>query len=69
MRSDCDGATSDGRVWAIRATKTGYQLRLGDPADDPVIKERPSRTTDNEIVRLVSEQLADGFVQQPDAPA
>lgn len=58
----------DGRIWAIRAAKNGYQLRLGDPKDDPVIKERPSRTTDVEILRLVGEQLADGFVRQADEP-
>lgn len=58
----------DGRIWAIRAAKGGYQLRLGDPKDDPVIKERPSRTTDVEILRLVGEQLADGFVRQADEP-
>jgi hypothetical protein len=56
----------DGRVWAIRPVAAGYQLRLGEPADDPVLKDRPTKTPDAEIARLISEQLADGFVQQPD---
>lgn len=60
---------ADGRAWAIRRGGAGYLLRLGDPKDDPVLKERPSKNADAEIDRLVREQLADGFVAQPDEPA
>lgn len=56
----------DGRRWAIRAGGKGYLLRLGDPSDDPVIKERPSKSVDADIEALIAEQLADGFVSQPD---
>ncbi|MDP1826287.1 MAG: hypothetical protein Q8L48_23670 [Archangium sp.] len=59
----------DGRRWAIRAGGTGYLLRLGDPSDDPVIKERPTKTAAREICALIAEQVSDGFVQQPDEPA
>jgi hypothetical protein len=34
-----------------------------------VIKERPTKTAAREIAALIAEQVADGFVRQPDEPA
>ena len=59
----------DGRVWAIRPGGPGYLLRLGDPADEPVVKERKSTHASAEISRLITEQRADGFVPAPDEPS
>ena len=50
----------DGRVWSVRASTKGYQLRLGKPDDDPVFKERVGTTAD--LVGLIEEQRAEGFV-------
>ena len=52
----------DGRIWSIRRSKTGYQLRLGDPADDPIFKERTATPSDYDV--LVREQLAEGFARR-----
>jgi len=59
---------SDGRVWAIRPGGPGYLLRLGEPTDDPVIKERQSKDVPGDIARLIAEQRADGFIAAPDEP-
>jgi hypothetical protein len=45
LADDWDAFTHpDGRVWSIRRSKTGYQLRLGDPTDDPIFKQRTAST-------------------------
>ena len=49
----------DGRVWSVRKSSGGFQLRLGAPDDDPVFKERPGDPD-----ALIAEQLADGFVER-----
>lgn len=49
----------DGRVWSVRKSSGGFQLRLGAPDDDPVFKER---TGDPDT--LIREQLADGFAER-----
>jgi hypothetical protein len=51
----------DGRIWSIRASAKGYQLRLGDPADDPLFKERAGKAAD--MTELIDAQLSDGFVR------
>lgn len=48
----------DGRVWSIRPSTGGFQLRLGAPDDDPVFKERKG-----DMNALIAEQVADGFVE------
>lgn len=49
----------DGRVWSIRPSTKGYQLRLGDPDDDPIFKDRAGSPE-----TAVEEQLADGFIRR-----
>jgi hypothetical protein len=51
----------DGRVWAIRPGGSGYQLRIGAPDDDPIVKERASVRSLRDVEALIAEQLADGF--------
>lgn len=58
----------DGRVWAVRAAKGRYFLRLGARDDDPVFKERPCARPQPEVESLIKEQLRDGFVQGVDEP-
>lgn len=50
---------ADGRIWSIRPSAGGFQLRLGAPDDDPVFKERKG-----DMKALIAEQLADGFVER-----
>lgn len=50
----------DGRVWSVRASTKGYQLRLGKPDEEPVFKERAGSTAD--LTRIIDEQRAEGFV-------
>jgi hypothetical protein len=47
----------DGRVWSIRKSNTGFQLRLGAPDDDPVFKERVG-----DMDALVAEQIGRAHV-------
>lgn len=49
---------ADGRVWSIRKSATGFQLRLGAPDDDPVFKDRSG-----DLSAVIAEQLADGFIE------
>ena len=54
----------DGRHWAVRLTREGYELRLGvadDPEDPPVIRPRISKHPEAEVAALIAEQLAEGF--------
>jgi hypothetical protein len=52
-------AHPDGRVWSIRPSTKGFQLRLGDPDDDPVFKDRAGSPA-----AAITEQLAEGFVRR-----
>ena len=55
---------ADGRHWAVRVTREGYELRLGaveDPSDPPVIRPRRCEEPEAELKVLIGEQLAEGF--------
>lgn len=52
---------ADGRVWSIRLGGPGYQLRIGAPDDEPVLKERASAQPQRDVEKLIAEQLVDGF--------
>lgn len=52
----------DGRIWAIRRSKNGFQLRLGDPSDDPIFRDRVASAAGYQD--LVQSQLSAGFVRQ-----
>jgi hypothetical protein len=54
----------DGRHWALRVTREGYELRLGavdDPSDPPLIRPRRCEEPEAEVEVLIGEQLAEGF--------
>ena len=53
----------DGRHWAVRVTREGYELRLGvdDPSDPPVMRPRRCQEPEAELEVLIGEQLAEGF--------
>jgi|GEM_PF-2516418 hypothetical protein len=55
----------DGRVWSIRVGGPGYQLRIGAPDDEPVLKERASTRPLRDLEALIAEQVADGFAPMP----
>jgi hypothetical protein len=52
----------DGRSWAVRERRTGFELRIGE-GDDAVIRKRPSANPSAEVRRLLREQAAEGFVR------
>ncbi len=54
---------ADGRSWAIRERRDGYELRIGD-GDDAVIRKRTCPKPNAEVRRLVREQKAEGFAAQ-----
>lgn len=51
----------DGRVWAVRERRDGYELRIGE-GEDAVIRKRAAAKPSAEIKRLVRDQKAEGFV-------
>lgn len=51
----------DGRRWAVRERRDGYELRIGE-GDDAVIRKRSAPNPSAEVRRLVREQKAEGFV-------
>ena len=54
----------DGRHWAVRVTREGYELRLGavdDPSDPPLLRPRRCEEPEAEVEALLGEQLAEGF--------
>ena len=51
---------ADGRCWAIRERRDGYELRIGE-GDDAVIRKRICPKPSAEVRRLVREQKAEGF--------
>ncbi len=52
----------DGRSWAVRERRTGFELRIGD-GEDAVIRKRTSPNPSAEVRRLLREQAAEGFVR------
>lgn len=52
----------DGRVWAVREKRTGFELRIGE-GEDAVIRKRASANPGAEVRRLLREQAAEGFVR------
>lgn len=53
----------DGREWAIRVTRGGYEIRLRPSAEEePIVRKRSSDDPPAEVSRLVQEQLAEGYV-------
>ncbi|MFT3700116.1 MAG: hypothetical protein QM831_43625 [Kofleriaceae bacterium] len=53
----------DGRAWAVRERRDGYELRIGE-GEDAVIRKRAAAKPGAEIKRLLRDQKADGFVPQ-----
>ena len=52
----------DGRSWAVRERRTGFELRIGE-GEDAVIRKRNSANPSAEVRRLLREQAAEGFVR------
>ncbi len=52
----------DGRSWAVRERRTGFELRIGD-GEDAVIRKRTAANSSAEVRRLLREQAAEGFVR------
>jgi hypothetical protein len=52
---------ADGRRWAVRERRDGYELRIG-AGEDAVIRKRSVPNPTAEVRRLVREQKAEGFV-------
>lgn len=52
---------TDGRVWAIRERRDGYEVRIGEGEDASTRKRKVEKPRD-EVRRLVREQKAEGFV-------
>jgi hypothetical protein len=52
----------DGRSWAVRERRTGFELRIGE-GDDAVIRKRTAANPSAEVRRLLREQGAEGFVR------
>jgi hypothetical protein len=51
---------ADGRAWAIRERRDGYELRIGD-GDDAIIRKRRCPNPGAEVRKLIREQKAEGF--------
>jgi hypothetical protein len=51
----------DGRRWAVRERRDGYELRIGE-GEDAVVRRRSAPNPSAELRRLVRDQKADGFV-------
>lgn len=52
----------DGRSWAVRERRTGFELRIGE-GEDAVIRKRTSAKPAAEVRRLLRDQAAEGFVR------
>jgi len=52
----------DGRSWAVRERRNGYELRIGE-GEDAVLRKRTAANPSAEIRRLLREQQAEGFVR------
>ena len=53
----------DGRTWAVRERRTGFELRIGE-GEDAVIRKRTSATPNAEVRRMLREQAAEGFLRK-----
>lgn len=51
---------ADGRAWAIRERRDGYELRIGE-GEDAVIRKRKCPNPGAEVRKLIREQKAEGF--------
>lgn len=51
----------DGRSWAIRERRDGFELRIGE-GEDAVTRRRTAANPTAEVRRLIREQKAEGFV-------
>ncbi len=51
----------DGRSWAVRERRDGFELRIGE-GEDAVIRKRTSPNPSKEISQMVREQKAEGFL-------
>ena len=51
----------DGRCWAVRERRDGYEVRIGE-GDDAITRKRRSEHPSSEVRKLVREQKAEGFV-------
>lgn len=51
----------DGRSWAVRERRDGYELRIGE-GEDAILRRRSHAEPSAEIRRLIREQKAEGFV-------
>ncbi len=51
----------DGRAWAVRERRDGYELRIGE-GEDAVIRKRTAPKPSAEVKRLLREQKAEGFL-------
>lgn len=52
----------DGRCWAVRERRNGYELRIGE-GEEAVIRKRTAPNPSAELRRLLREQHAEGFVR------
>ena len=53
----------DGRSWAVRERRDGYELRIGE-GEDAVTRRRTVPSPTMEVRRLIREQKAEGFVPE-----
>ncbi|CAN5481287.1 hypothetical protein BH11MYX1_BH11MYX1_56750 [soil metagenome] len=51
----------DGRSWAVRGRRDGYELRIGE-GEDAVIRKRTAPNPATEVRRMLREQKAEGFL-------
>ncbi|CAN5767467.1 hypothetical protein BH11MYX2_BH11MYX2_14460 [soil metagenome] len=51
----------DGRAWAVRERRDGYELRIGE-GEDAVLRKRNSAQPGSDVRKLIKEQKAEGFV-------
>jgi cell wall assembly regulator SMI1 len=52
----------DGRVWAIRERRDGYEVRIGE-GEDAIIRKRKAVKPSADVRKLVREQKAEGFLE------
>ena len=52
----------DGRSWAVRERRNGFEIRIGE-GEDAVLRKRSSANPSVEVRRLLKEQAAEGFVR------
>jgi hypothetical protein len=57
----------DGRTWAVRERRNGFELRIGE-GEDAVIRKRTSPKPSAEVRRLLREQAAEGFLRKGEQP-